>query len=468
MKPTLPLSRAVSYAIGQFGWALVIGIIINYLVYFYLPPSGAGLPRLIPEYYFLGFVSIIGLITMGGRFLDAITDPWIASLSDRTSSRFGRRTVFMASGGLPMVILMFLVYFPPHSEPSIGNLTWLAVTVLLFYVAFTTYNVPYTALIAELGHNPRERLNLCTYISVTYFMGMVVAAQAPILFGAFEEAFVISRVEAVQLTFGLLGLIALVCLYIPVFLVNENKYSLGEPTSVPLKESLRLTFSNRQFIFFTVSDLVYWIFMTILQTGLIYYVTVLLRQPEDFYSFLFILLMGGSFVCYPLVNLVAKRVGKKPVLLFSLVLFALSLLLTSQSGQDWVPLPLHQQGYLLVALAFFPLAAFGILPNAIVADIAENDSLRTGSHREAIFFGARNFMMKLGQMIAMLIFTSLLVFGRDVGDDLGIRLTGLAGVCFCLLSLVFLKLYNEKKVLSESARLKEELDRSAPDAEGSG
>ncbi len=460
MKPSLPLSRAIAYAVGQFGWALVIGIIINYLVYFYLPPGGAQLPRLIPEYYFLGFISVIGLITMGGRFLDAVTDPWIASLSDRSTARIGRRIAFMAISGLPMVILMFLVFYPPHDSSSPANLAWLTVTVLLFYIAFTAYNVPYTALIAELGHNPQERLNLCTYISVTYFMGMVVAAQAPILFGVFEEALAISRVEAVQFTFGALGLLALVLLYIPVFLVDENKYSSGVPTSVPLKESLKLTFSNRQFVIFTVSDLIYWVFMTLLQTGLIFYVTVLLRQPEDFYSFLFILLMGGSFICYPLVNLVAKRVGKKPVLIFSLVLFAMSLLLTSQSGLDWIPLALPVQGYLLVALAFFPLAAYGILPNAIVADIAENDSLRTGSHREAIFFGARNFMMKLGQMIAMLVFTSLLVFGRDIGDDLGIRLTAFAGVGFCLLSLVFLYLYNEKKILAESARLKAEEERA--------
>ncbi len=456
MKPKLPLKRAIAYATGQLGWALVIGIIINYLVYFYLPPGGAGLPRLIPEVYFFGFISIIGLITMGGRLLDAVTDPWIASLSDRSGARMGRRKAFMAAGGLPMVVLMFLVFNPPHAESISFNLVWLSVSVLLFYIAFTSYNVPYTALVAELGHNPQERLNLCTYISVTYFLGTVIAAQAPVLFGIVEDMFGLSRVEAVQTTFGLLGLVALVCLYVPVFLVDENKYSAGEPSSTPLLESLRLTFRSRQFVIFALSDLVYWIFMTILQTGLIYYVTVLLRQPEDFYSFLFILMMGGSFICYPLVNLVAKKTGKKPVLLFSLALFSLALLLTTQAGLDWIPLPLAMQGYVLVFLAFFPLAAYGILPNAIVADLAENDSLRTGSHREAIYFGARNFMMKLGQMIAMLVFTSLLVFGRDVGDDLGVRLTSLAGVAFCILSLVFLYLYKEKRVLAESARLKEE------------
>ncbi len=456
MKPRLPLRSAIAYAVGQLGWSLVIGIVINFLVYFYLPPEGAGLPQLVPEIYFFGFISIIGIITMGGRLLDAITDPWIASLSDRSTARRGRRISFMTIGALPMVVLMFLIFNPPHPIATNVNLIWLALTIFFFYIFFTVYQVPYTALIAELGHNPRERLNLCTYISITFFIGQVISAQAPIMFNVFQDMFDISRVEAVRVTFGLLGLLALICLYVPVLLVNENKYSIGESSSVPLMDSLKLTFSNKRFVIFAVSDLIYWIFMTILQTGLIYYATVLLRQSEDYYSLIFVLLMGGSFLCYPFVNLAARKTGKKTVLIFSLSLFAISLLFISQSGLGWIPLPLAMQGYLVVLLAFFPLAAYGILPNAIVADIAENDALRTGSHREAIYFGARSFMMKLGQMVALLIFTSLLVFGRDIGDDLGVRLTGLAGVAFCLLSLAFLYRYDEKNLLKESNALKEE------------
>ena len=455
MKPRLPLSSAVAYSIGQLGWSLVIGIVINFLVYFYLPPEEAGLPQLVPEIYFFGFISIIGIITMGGRLLDAITDPWIASLSDRSSARRGRRITFMAIGALPMTILMFLIFNPPHPTPTLVNLLWLSLTIFFFYIFFTVYQVPYTALIAELGHNPRERLNLSTYISVTFFVGQVISAQAPLMFNLFQDIYDLSRVEAVRLSFGLLGLLALVCLYVPVIFVNENKYSIGEPSSIPLMQSLRMTFRNKRFLIFAFSDLIYWIFMTLLQTGLIYYATVLLRQSEDYYSLIFVLLMGGSFLCYPFVNLIARKAGKKPVLLFSLCLFAFALLITSQSGQAWIPLPLPMQGYLIVLLACFPLAAYGILPNAIVADIAENDALRTGSHREAIFFGARSFMMKLGQMVALLIFTSLLVFGRDIGDDLGVRLTGLAGVGFCLLSLVFLYRYDEKGLLAESREIKE-------------
>lgn len=456
-KPSLPFSRAVAYAAGMLGWSIVIGIIVNYLVYIYLPPEDAGLPELIPNMMLFGIVSIIGIITMGSRFLDAVTDPWIASLSDRSRSPRGRRISYMLAGGLPMVVLMLLVYFPPSAEPGLLNLIWLTITLYLFYIFFTVYAVPHNALIAELGHTPEERLNLCTYLSVAWFLGAVIAAQAPVFYEMLMDATGISKLAAIRLTFAVMGAVALVCLYLPVFLVDEKKYSSGQPSSISMKESLKLTFKNRPFLIFAFSDLTYWFFMTILQTGLIYYITVLLRQEETFFSTIFLLLMAGSFACYPLVNFAAKAAGKKAVLTVSFVLFITVMALVMLAGMDLVPLALPVQAYVLAAIAFFPMAAFGILPNAIIADIAENEGLRTGSYREGMFYAARNFMMKVGQMLAMLVFVSLLTFGRDVGDDLGLRLSGLVGALFCMAGLVIFLFYNEKQLIRESALLKEEV-----------
>ncbi len=454
-KPSLPLSRAVAYAAGMLGWSIVIGIIVNYLVYIYLPPEDAGLPELIPNMMLFGIVSIIGIITMGSRFLDAVTDPWIASLSDRSRSPRGRRISYMLAGGLPMVVLMLLVFFPPSAEPGLLNLIWLTITLYLFYIFFTVYAVPHNALIAELGHTPEERLNLCTYLSVAWFLGAVIAAQAPVFYEMMMAAAGISKIAAIRLTFAVMGAVALICLYLPVFLVDEKKYSSGQPSSISMKESLKLTFKNRPFIIFAFSDLTYWFFMTILQTGLIYYITVLLRQEETFFSTIFLVLMAGSFACYPLVNFAAKAAGKKAVLIVSFMLFITVMALVMLAGMDLVPLSLPVQGYVLAAIAFFPMAAFGILPNAIIADIAENEGLRTGSYREGMFYAARNFMMKVGQMLAMLVFVSLLTFGRDVGDDLGLRLSGLVGALFCMAGLVIFLFYNEKRLIRESALLKE-------------
>ncbi|MDZ4133378.1 MAG: MFS transporter [Dethiobacteria bacterium] len=455
MKPSLPLSKGVAYAIGQLGWSLVLGLVVNYLIYFYLPPAEARLPELIPSFYLFGFLSIIGLITMGGRFIDAITDPWIATLSDRSTARRGRRISFMAKGGLPMVVMMVLLFTPPSSVPGALNVIWLTVTLFLFYLFYTIYVTPYFALIAELGHTPQERLNLSTYISLTFFLGTALASQAPMLFPLFE-ATGMDRVASIRVTFALLGLLSLICLYVPVFAIDEKKYSTGVPSTVPMFDSLRLTFSNPNFLPFALSDMVYFLALTILQTGLIYYVTVLLRQQEQFYSLLFIVMAVVSFACYPAVNLLARRTGKKKMIVGSFIIFALTFAMTSLFGLPFIPLSLTAQGYLLAILGGLPLAAFGILPNAIVADIAEHDALKTGSHREGIYYGARTFMQKIGQMIAMLVFTSLLVLGRDVGNDLGLRLSGLVAGVLCLGGLYLFNRYDEKQVLLETEQMKVE------------
>ncbi len=460
MKPSLPLSKGIAYAIGQLGWSLTLGLVVNYLIYFYLPPADARLPELIPSFYLFGFISIIGLITMGGRLIDAVTDPWIATLSDRSTAKRGRRISFMAKGGLPMVVMMILLFMPPSGDPGALNVIWLTVTLFLFYLFYTIYVTPYFTLIAELGHTPQERLNLSTYISLTFFLGTALASQAPMLFPIFESAGM-DRIASIRVTFALLGLFSLICLYVPVFTIDEKKYSTGVPSTVPMLESLKLTFRNPNFLPFALSDMVYFLALTILQTALIYYVTVLLRQQEQFYSLLFIVMAVVSFACYPAVNLVARRTGKKKMIVGSFILFSAVFGLTSLFGLPWVPLSLTAQGYLLAVLGGLPLAAFGILPNAIVADIAEHDALKTGSHREGIYYGARTFMQKIGQMIAMLVFTSLLVLGRDVGDDLGVRISGMVAAVFCLGGLYLFSRYDEKKLLEETKEMKITMEETA-------
>ena len=109
---------------------------------------------------------------------------------------------------------------------------------------------------------------------------------------------------------------------------------------------------------------------------------------------------------------------------------------------------------MIVLIAAVPMAILGILPNAILADIAELDGLKTGSKREGLFYAARTLMSKLGQTVAILIFTSLLLLGRDAANPLGIRLTGPASAIFSLLAILFFLIYNEKATLEEIEKLK--------------
>jgi Na+/melibiose symporter-like transporter len=88
------------------------------------------------------------------------------------------------------------------------------------------------------------------------------------------------------------------------------------------------------------------------------------------------------------------------------------------------------------------------MPNAIVGDLAESDGIVTGNYKAGTFYGARALMMKLGISLANLIFPSLLLLGKSVTDNAGIRVTAAAAFVFCITGLLLFLRYREKKVLA--------------------
>ena len=102
-------------------------------------------------------------------------------------------------------------------------------------------------------------------------------------------------------------------------------------------------------------------------------------------------------------------------------------------------------GVLVVAVAAFPMAILGILPQAIVADIAQADAMVTGEKREGMFFAARTFAFKMGQSLSMLLFTAFASISPATG--LGYRIAAITATVICLLGAVILSRYDEKKIL---------------------
>ena len=444
MKEKLPLSKQIAYSLGQFGWSLLSGIIGSYLIFYYIPTKESGISIFIPQIVFFGFVSIIGAITMLGRLFDAITDPWIATLSDRSKSKKGRRISFMQISSLPLAITTVLVFWSPINGESNLNALFLTVMLLLFYLFITMYVTPFFALLSELGHTPEERLNLSTLISVTWFLGAAVASQAPVLWGMFE-GMGFDKVSAMRIALLILSAIALIFLYIPVLAIDEKRYCESVPSELKMIDSMKATFRNREFRVFVLSDLVYWVAITIFQSSLLYYITILLKLPESMFGLLFMGLGLGSFLFYVPINIIAKKTGKKTLLIIAFCLFLLVYAYGSLLGK--LPFDTTIQAYLLVLLAAIPMAVFGILPNVVVADIAEYDARKTGIRREGMFFGTRTFMSKIGQMISMLLLSGLLLSGGDVSNEMSIRLTAITAAVFCAIGLGLLLMYNEKKIL---------------------
>ena len=167
-------------------------------------------------------------------------------------------------------------------------------------------------------------------------------------------------------------------------------------------------------------------------------------------STLFIIMTVSSLVFYPAVNVFSKKLGKKKLISFAFLFFSVAFIVTAGAGLFSIPAMAY--GVIIAVLAAVPMAILGILPQAVVADISEEDKLATGESRQGMFYAARTFAFKMGQSLAMLLFTSIALVNSDVkkgetGYGLGYRLTAVIAAVLCLLGgLVFLK-YDEKKVL---------------------
>ena len=121
----LTTAKIWQFAAGQFGWALLSGIISNWLVYFYQPDETAisqGQTVFIPQgLVIFGVFTIIGGITAFGRIFDAFTDPMIASWSDRCTSKNGRRIPFLKGASLPLALSTVLVFWSPANEKQLDQ-----------------------------------------------------------------------------------------------------------------------------------------------------------------------------------------------------------------------------------------------------------------------------------------------------------------------------------------------------------
>ncbi len=436
------------FAVGQFGWALLSGLISNWLVYFYQPDEtakAAGQTLFIPQgLAVLGIATIIGAITAFARIFDAFTDPWIASLSDKCKSKNGRRIPFLKIASVPLALSTFLVFCSPTASTSWVNAGFLFLTLLLYYLAITCYCTPYTALIPELGHNQKQRMDISTIISFTFIAGTAVAYIAPVIWGLLEPSF--ERVSAMRITFAILCADAFLCLIVPVFTIHENDYVKITPCQGTAFSSLLKTFRNRDFRMFVCSDITYWIALTMFQTGLPFFVTSLLHLNESMTTIYFVAMTALSLVFYVPLNKFALSIGKKRCILAGFCFFGIAYLYTAFLGQLSL-IPPVVQGALLVVLAAFPMAIFGILPQAVVADIAQSDAAATGENREGMFYAARTFAFKLGQSVSMLIFTAVSTIGT--GDGKGFRIVAVLSAFFCIAGGLFFLLYNEKRVLSK-------------------
>ena len=451
MSMTLPKRKMYRYCLADVAKGLFNGMIGNYLIYFFQPTTASGLPGLLPQNKLFGFITVMALLTGIGKIIDAVTDPLVASLSDKCSHPDGRRMPFLRYAAVPYALSVLLIFYAPFRAGSASNAVWVGFFLFAYYTAYTFFFIPRNALVPEIIPDAKVRVVYYS-ISTAFFMGSSSFMYAATLFVNLLKKAGLSPLWAWRTVFTAFAGIGVTCLLLSAYAFHEKDYVLrSTKPKESLLKSFALVFRNRNFVVFSIGDLFSGVSMAFFQTAMLYYITMLLHVPES-QSFLVMLTAIAVALClFPLIVKLSRKYNKKLPLVAASIVFTVVFAFIYFGDQIAALAPGRE---LLIGLGMgivvaFPFAAINILPQSVLSDIIQQDSLESGVNREGIFSAVKSFIEKIASSIAMVIVSSVLAIGALSGESVslqGVKLTGIYAGVFSLLSLIFFVLYNDSAV----------------------
>jgi GPH family glycoside/pentoside/hexuronide:cation symporter len=410
----LRLPNKVAYALGAAGFVVTDRLLMTWAFFFYSPPAGEGLPERLPAWTLFGVITVWGLISVLGRVVDGVLDPIVAARTDRSRHAFGRRRIYMLGGVVPLAVCTALVFFPPVAGPSWLNAAFAGFAFCAYFATFTVYVCPFQALLPDLCHTEKSRVSLSTIQGIATLAGAaIVMIGSPLLLGALDDGPGAFQTVAVVFAF-----IAFVLMVAPIVGIPESRLSrpvTNEPP--PLLESLRSTLGAPGMLRYLIGNVAFWFGFNIVASGVPYFVTVLMGEGVEYSGMVLTVTFAFCGVCFPFVGWLALRIGKgRTMVLGALsmagVMFAVPLITSPLSG------------LIIIGLGGFPIAVLMAVPKAILAQLTQEDTRRSGLRREAMFYAAEGFVLKLNLGVSSAVLAALLVFGKSVDNPLGVQLLG--------------------------------------------
>lgn len=383
----LSLGRKLAFGAGDTGPAIIGAIngffLLDFLVNVAgLPPSGV-----------FSAASVFLIV----KLWDGVNDPLMGWLSDKTSSKMGRRRPWLLYGALPLGLAFFLNWVVPPLDET-GKFLYYVVVALLLDTALTAVLVPYTSLTAELTPDYDERTSLNSFRFSFSILGSVVAlyAHTQIVSALAADPYLGHVVSAGIWT---------VAIIVPCFIVffgTTEPAQLPPPPGAPAAPGffagLKIAFSNRAFLLVSLIYMFSWLTIQLVQSNLIFFWRDWVQMPVDLFGIVLIALQLSAFVSLLGWAWVSERIGKKKVYYLGGVIFVLVELglFLVQPGQG----PLV---FALALIAGLGLSVAYLIPWSMLPDVIELDELETGQRREGIFYGVFVFLQKLGLALGLFI-----------------------------------------------------------------
>lgn len=377
----VPLSKKVAYAAPAFALAVVGIPVYVYIPKFYTDVVGVN-------------IAVLGYLLFGVRIFDAVTDPLIGFISDKTNSRFGRRRPYIAIGAVFITLTMYMLFNPPKADPNYETI-WFALCIYALFLAWTVVVVPFESLGPEITFDYHERTSLFGMRDGFLIAGTLAAASSP---------------AAVQWLFGLSAdpqdertkFFWISVLYAPLLIascwwcvaaIREVHRDRSSETG-NIWRGLRQVLQNRPFAILLTSYTIAAIGSNLPATLILYYVQYVLQSSRADMFLLLYFVTGIVFL--PAWIRMSRRIGKKATWLTSMLVNTGAFIGVFFLG------PGDEAIYGI--LVFFSGIGFGAtlaIPSAIQADVIDYDELLTGERREGQYIGLWSIAKKLAAAIGV-------------------------------------------------------------------
>ncbi|MGM3307872.1 MFS transporter [Anabaena sp. WFMT] len=390
----LDIKTKLAYGAGDLGPAITSNIAIFFLLVFFT--NVAGIPA-----------GLAGSILMIGKIWDAVNDPVVGWLTDKTKSRrWGRRLPWMLYGAVPFGIFFFLQWIVPQfsAEPSnnIWPLFWYYVGIgVVSQAFFTVVNLPYTAMTPELSQDYDERTSLNSFRFTFSIGGSILSLiLAQIVFSQIADPQQQYLVLAAICT-----VISVLALYWCVFGTRDRimafeakRIQLEEPPEIPFIEQLKIVFTNKPFLFVIAIYLFSWLGVQITASIIPYFVIYCMGLKNSDVPTVMIAVQATALIMLFVWSYLSKKIGKKLVYFMgmSIWIIAAAGLFFLQSNQIGLM-------YLMAIMAGVGVSTAYLIPWSMIPDVIELDELQTGQRREGIFYGFMVLLQKFGLAFGLFI-----------------------------------------------------------------
>jgi GPH family glycoside/pentoside/hexuronide:cation symporter len=356
---------------------------------------------------------IVGALIFLGKIIDVVTDPPIGALSDKTQSRFGRRRPWLLGSSLICGVSFALLFnLPPLGESAMY--VYMGFALVLYAIAYAGFQVPYMAMPTEMTDDYHQRTKIMSWRVVFMSLGNVVGGGA---FAALAKNLGGDRAgygEA-AVYFGIFISLAMLATFFFTAGSRQTVPSAGHD-EISLRQHIAWLRLNQPLMVLMGTKIAIYLGVFASLTTALFFFKSVLKLDENTFFMVFAAQMVTTIAFMPVCNWLAKRIGKKPAYVLSLVGFCIVV-------SSWLLASPNEPTPLLLGRAML-LGAFGagahLYGQSMLIDTFALDYQLTGQRREGVLAAAFSVVEKLCMAFAPFVvgfLLSMLGFDKNLGAD---------------------------------------------------